>query len=312
MTKRTVSWLAMALIAGCGVASTSAQVDCGLWGTNQFFRATSPDDVRECLEKGDSLAVRETGTGATPLHNAIVASSHTDVIYQLLAAGADTSATDSAGYTSLHRVADEGKNAEFISYLAAWQAEVNAWKGNKADTCKDRWRERCTTLPIHLAAKREDGLPFVIALLAAGADSHMRDEGGNSALHYASAIPGNISVVRTLLLWGVEIDIENIDGVTALQRAVNNPRADPDIARALILSGADVLHLDQFDNSPLIVAARNVENPAVLQQLLDASGDPCFEDPRERTVLSQWDQNEALEKNELYWRLHEQCPRRHQ
>jgi ankyrin repeat protein len=299
-------------MAGLGVAPISAQIDCDLWGTKQFFEDASSSDVRECLEKGALLALREEGTGATPLHNAIVGSSNTDVIYQLLAAGADTSSTDSAGYTPLHRVAKEGKNAAIISYLAAWQADINAWKGNKADICEGKWRERCTTLPIHLAAQREDGLPFMIALLAAGADSNMRDEGGNSALHYASEIPGNIPVVRTLLLWGVEVDTENIVDVTPLQNAVSNPSADPDIVGALISSGANVLHLDQFDNSPLIVAARNVENSDVLQQLLDASGELCFEDPRERTVLSQWDQNQVLEKNQLYWRLHEQCPRRHQ
>jgi hypothetical protein len=41
--------------------------------------------------------------------------------------------------------------------------------------------------------------------------------------------------------------------------------------------------------------------------LIDAASDPCAADGSERTALTVWDQNDNLERDDVYWALHDQC-----
>jgi ankyrin repeat protein len=81
-------------------------------------------------------------------------------------------------------------------------------------------------------------------LIAGGADPGLRDEAGNTILMDAAAFP-RPEIVRLLIDAGANVNAVADDGRTALLNAIWSDDSTPEVAAALIHSGAEVHITDQ-------------------------------------------------------------------
>lgn len=177
------------------------------------------------LLQGDASLVHSHDMhGRTPLHYAAIYG-HADAASHLLAHGADIEARDKWGGTPLFRAVRE----EILVYdripvmetLISAGADVNA-------------RDDLGTSPLHYAAGFDER-SVIGLLLANGADVNACDKAGNTPLHDAVCYPGS-EKVGLLLAWpGINVRVENKDGLTPQQFAEANRR--PELA--LLLHRAD-------------------------------------------------------------------------
>lgn len=123
--------------------------------------------------------------------------------------------------------------------------------------------------PIHEAAKTGN-VPLVERLLKQGVDVNLRDEQGNSALHHAVA-EAQIEVVNALLRGvNVDVNVRNNKGETPLHLA--GSRGRPKTVALLIEKGARIDELDEVERTALCWAV--VEGrPETIQVLLDKGAD---------------------------------------
>lgn len=193
--------------------------------------------------------------GATPMGLAAEVGD-TDMLKLLLKAGADADSPNPEGQTALLAVARTG-NVEAAGLLLEFGATVDA---------RETWGGQ--TALMWAAARRH---PEMIRLLIAnGADVNARsivrdyqrhvtaegrpkslDSGGLTPLLYA-ARENCVACVEVLLDNGADIDLPDPDGVSPLHVAIMN--ANWDLARQLILAGADVNQWDIFGEAPLFTA----------------------------------------------------------
>ncbi len=181
-------------------------------------RLGAVDTVAELLETNPALANAQNPAGETPLHHA-AANHHADVIYLLIAYGADVNAADALGVTALHLVAGS-PDRKLIENLIATGADVHA-----ADAHGDT--------ALHVAARRFR--PEALgALLEAGADPVVPNDLGDTPLHVLGA---NVRVLNAdvhtrlldmaaqLIAAGADASII-ADGLPALQEPPQAP-AEP-------------------------------------------------------------------------------------
>lgn len=112
--------------------------------------------------------------------------------------------------------------------------------------------------PLHRDARRSN-VGSLKVHLAAGADVHSRDHGGNTPLHHAQ-LPG---VVRLLIEAGADINARNDEGETPLFY-----KQIP-VLKELIAAGADVNAKDEDGNTPLHFYAFN-NRPDICELLYEA------------------------------------------
>jgi ankyrin repeat protein len=109
------------------------------------------------------------------------------------------------------------------------------------------------------------GLIFVGSLLVAATAT--ADEA-----KLANAVEqGNTAVALQLLQDGVEVDLTQVDGTTALQWACY--RDDPELAIKLLAAGADPARANRYGVTPLYLACLN-GNAAIVKKLVAAGIDP--------------------------------------
>lgn len=144
-----------------------------------------PALVRALEDGGSTQEADPMHQGRTPLHFAAY-NGHSEAVQLLLAAGADLTATDSAGSAPLHYAA-MFKNTEAVRLLLEAGADVLA-------TDFQGWT------PLH-GAVVYGHTEAVRLLLAAGADVTVANRAGKTALDLAQRV-GNAEVVK--LLSGVE------------------------------------------------------------------------------------------------------------
>jgi ankyrin repeat protein len=121
-------------------------------------------------------------------------------------------------------------------------------------------------LPLH-AAVIDDDLETLRALLANGERPDAQDRLGFTPLHLA-AQEGSLDAVRALLDAGASIDIENSYGNTPLFVAVFNSNGRADIIQLLRSRGADPLHANKSDQTP-VGLARSIANYDVARFFTD-------------------------------------------
>ena len=62
---------------------------------------------------------------------------------------------------------------------------------------------------------------------------------------------------------------------------------------------------DKDDETPLIAAAHDNENPKVIESLLKAGADAKAKDKEGKTVIDHAKDNEKIYKTKAYWKLNE-------
>ena len=290
----------------CGITvSGHAALSCSDWPNKDFFETASVEDVRDCLAGGTSVGSRDEN-GRTPLHWAAAASKDVAVIVELLTAGANPELVDTTGQRAIHVAAADGRNPTIISYLVAWGSDAEAEVAGKAGRCPWSTR-RCAVVPLHLAAARPDGADFVASLLATGANANARDDQGRTPLHHAASGAAVVTSINLLLNAGASVDIADQEGQAPLHTAARRDDGALEMVSALLAAGASADQGDQNGTTPLMWAARFARNSEILEMLIEASDTPCIEDDKERTVLQLWDRNEYLERDDVYWALHDRC-----
>jgi ankyrin repeat protein len=211
-------------------------------------------EVRRLLKAGAKMSLAND-YGATPMGLAAEAG-NTEIIKLLLEAGADADSPNADGQTALMEVARTG-NVEAAELLVKHGAKVDA---------KERFGGQ-TALMWASVRRHPEMMQF---LISKGADVNARsidrdyqrhvtaegrpknlDSGGFTPLLYA-ARENCLACVKVLLDNKADINLQDPDGVSPLQLAIMNTNWD--LAKQLILAGADVNEWDMFGEAPLFTA----------------------------------------------------------
>ncbi|AUD40125.1 ankyrin repeat family protein [Flamingopox virus FGPVKD09] len=188
------------------------------------------------------------------------------------------------------------------------------------DYCKDSDISKCLTISRMDPSRQIEEIQIMDILLSKGIDPNIKDDLGNTALHYACDYRNGLNMVRYLIKNGADINIENDYGTTPLACAVNtcnielvsilldsgaNPNSSSsssigtkvlhtavgsgnfNIVKELIESGADPNIGDKAGVTPLHVAAIDKDSYALLELLLDNGADPNIKCSNGTTPLFQ-------------------------
>lgn len=141
-------------------------------------------------------------------------------------------------------------------------AAIAAGRDAEAIALAPRFQQRPSVFVGVLARMVQSGRADLIAFVldAIGHDSMLstRRFGGRALLHYAAGA-GSIEVIAALLNTGIDPDLQDTGGHTALYRAANEcgSEAGPEIVRVLVQAGADVNACGGVTKAtPLHMAAR--------------------------------------------------------
>ena len=139
-------------------------------------------------------------------------------------------------------------------------------------TYPDRETDLPGVTPLHVAARSNETMAVVQALLAAGADIEAKADDGWTPLHMAARYNKNPEVIQALLAAGAD------PNARAGRRTPLHWAADwngnPEVIQALLDAGADPNATSAFGFTPLHEAARVIKNPKAVQALLDGGADP--------------------------------------
>ena len=211
-------------------------------------------EVRRLLRAGANVSLANN-YGATPMSLAAEVG-NTDMLKVLLEAGANVESPNADGQTALLAVARTG-NVEAAQVLLDHGAAVDA---------KEKFGGQ-TALMWASARRHPEMMQLLISkgadVNAASTDRNYQrhvtaegrpknlDSGGFTPLLYA-ARENCAACVKVLLENRADIDLPDPDGVSPLLLAIMN--ANWDLARQLILAGADVNQWDIFGEAPLLTA----------------------------------------------------------
>jgi len=303
---RCVAALMLALGSSFGVPvpllAQTSPVQCANWLSPEFYAEASAQDVRFCLDSGQTVEAR-TEAGETPLHLAAAHARRPEVVQALLAAGADVTLTTLNGYTPLHSAAADSSVPAVLSLLLVWDSEIAALV--PPETCRTPiWT--CATTALHLVASRPNGASVMAALVSGGAPVNALDEKQRTPLHRSASTAGHPEVAL-LLQAKADTSVEDEDGEGPLHAIARRMDADPEAVRALLAGGASPDAPDNEGVTPLILAAAYTGSPIIFRELLGSSSKPCHQDKRGRSAISVYALNKKLQADSTYWDLHERC-----
>ena len=228
---------------------------------------------------GDANAKLSNSNGTTLLmkvcdkdHIGFKSTSHIAVIDVLLKHGADVAAKDDNGDGALAYAASTGRT-EATEVLLKGGADPNS-----------KNKQGCTAL---MRAATEGHVSTVEALLNAGADTEAQDAIGNDYRVYlllGAARKGDAATIENAIAQGVDVNVTNPDGETALIAAASAaPHMERHPARlvceehteavaALLKGGADPRSKDRHGMTALMYASER-SHFAVVEALLNAGDD---------------------------------------
>ena len=212
----------------------------------------------------------------TPLIVALI-NGHNDAFTFLIDKGADVNLQDHVGYTALHH-AVQSKNFDAASCLVHNGADINLFTSINKQT------------PLMLACQSHN-MDAINFLLNKGAEVNLQDKDGKSALHFASSniwywliqnladvnmcdnhnctplmqasSESDVKKVAMLIENGAKVDLQDVDGNTALHHAVLNSydslgfERTPDICLALLTAKASIHLCNSQGWTPLLLASEN-------------------------------------------------------
>ena len=189
--------------------------------------------VRSLIQAGADLNARHTGEGVTPLI-AAVQYGHTAIVEELIKAKADLNRKDELN-----------------------QSTPLMWAVRKSES-----EEGKITAPIE---KKYD---IAKLLIQSGADIHIKNRWGSTALQWA-ADSGNLLMVQTLIDRGADVNAGDDAGLTPLMVAANyEGETYLKMVQALIKAGAKVNAQDELGVTALMKAAMNHFKPDTVRFLL--------------------------------------------
>jgi len=131
--------------------------------------------------------------------------------------------------------------------------------------------------------KEDDMMEIATTLMGAGADINSKDEAGNTLLFFAAA--GSLEVLEWFIKKGADVHLRNAVGQTALHQArqVRN-------MVCLIRGGADVNAQDEDGNTPLLQIKQQDYSikyrwPEILELFVQHGADPCLRNDKGNTAL---------------------------
>lgn len=239
-----------------------------------------------------------------------------ELVKNLLDAGADVNAKDEDGWTPLMIAANLDKpNAGIINMLLDAGANPNVdVEGLRAiDYLRaneifndDSTLERLEKMTDKPSSERRIGInelskqiyrgsvKGVKMLLDAGVNPDIREKETDWTPLMDAVRQGEDHIARLLIEAGADVNATAASHETALKKALYNDPVDLEIMRILLEAGADINAADSYDVTPLIYAAKKCDS-SVIEFLLEYGADPNIE--RKKLKAFDYAQSNPLLKN---------------
>ena len=201
--------------------------------------------VNVLLQYGANVALTHNRLGSTALHFA-AGSSHNsgEILRCLIENGADVNGVNKVKHTPLMIAAIRGHiNALTLLIKHGADVDLQDSDGYKA---------------LHFAVYGSDISSEIFScLIGIGADVNARTNNGVTPLMIA-AEEGHINAVTSLVKCGANVHLQDKDGQTALHHAMQSPQASIcEVLSCLIKAGADVNAHTFHNETPLMLASRD-------------------------------------------------------
>ncbi|XP_065346539.1 uncharacterized protein LOC135943802 [Cloeon dipterum] len=267
----------------------------------------NPENVKLLLEKGAKVHL-ESIKKRTALHYAAENHEVIDDLQKLLEYGVDVNLQDEEGFTALHLAARSNRNPQIVKILIEKGAKVNltdnkkrtalhhAFKNNKVTEVVQKLIENGADVnsqdeegftALHLAVRSKENPEIVKILLEKGAEVNLTDNKKRSVLHHAFEHLGlmvDTEGIQKLLEYGVDVDLQDEEGFTALHLAARSNK-NPEVVKILLEKGAQVHLTDNKKRTALHHAFKNSEVTEVVQKLLEYGADVNSQDEEGFTAL---------------------------
>src|SRR6266850_1177135 len=224
----------------------------GAWGADLLDAVRKGDHkaVRALLENGADVNAKESRGGQTALMWA-VANKYPEIVKLLVEHGANVRARSKGDFTPLLFAAQQG-DVESGRLLLEAGADVN----------ENRKKDRMTALMVAAAGGNNE---FSVLLLDKGANPHLIDEIGYTALHYAASDEKRVELVKALLAHGANPNARTTrDAPRTNNSGISSKGATPlflaaslgsvGTVRALLAGGSDPFVTTDEKTAPLHVA----------------------------------------------------------
>lgn len=281
--------------------------------STSFFRESSDDAIIDCLQREEFISGRDTTDLSTVLHLAVATNKSRlvlDAVRRTAGKGLPElrERVDKIGRTALHLALTTEEPADTVRWLLNWGSNPNAMYDVDRRWNPALWDYGIT--PLHLAAARTDGADAISALLLSDADPEIRrppSSEGWTAVLIASRHAEDLRVLTALAAGDADMDAlaENNNNSLHVAAAWDRPAR---VVRFLLESGVRPGKKNDEGQTPLHLAARFASNSEVIELLIEATGDPCEADSRDRTARELLRTNAALsQESALERQLHEIC-----
>ena len=266
---------------------------CKGWETEEYFEIAALEEVMACLDTGVDLEARDD-SGRMPLHRAAVHTDDPSVIDALLAAGADPMAHDEASLTPLHYATGRIVSLAVIEALLAAGADPMARQSREEMGQLEAGEEHAYSFfgragqEEILDAEAHDFNPNIVVNSPSGKKFFGSSfQWGKEILSLSLEETGEYRIRIFRYDWdggdNTTYTLRTSKG-TPLEMAVRNDE-NPAVVEAMLKAGADPRAENNLGESLLHRVARYNKNPAVIQVLLSNAGSPRGKDVFGRTPV---------------------------